>query len=363
MTKENKENEAITASPQIENGHIDIANELVEALARTQLSGYESRVLWALWRKTWGWVKKDKKGKTIYDITKNGKRQLVKLKKASISSKEWVRITGLHKSHISRTLRGLYLRNIVIKLDNEKKWGFQKNYNKWLAPIKRDLLPKMVTDSVTQIDNSLLPKMVTPVTQMGNKITGKPKNNKPLLTPKETLIKKHYIKKEKDHINSLEKEDKKELVKEERTEREEVLDYWNNYNINPASSMTPFIRDIDQALKIYPINKIQQAISNYIFILKGEGYFFDHKFTLDTFLKAKNIEKFLNLDNAKDNYKTKIVNENREGEEIPLYRDREENKDSLDRKNYCEYYRGVCLKDRNLCKNCDYKKDKNKGRK
>lgn len=55
------------ANPQRENGHVDIANELVEALAKMQLSGYESRVIWALWRKTWGWVKKDKKGKIIKD--------------------------------------------------------------------------------------------------------------------------------------------------------------------------------------------------------------------------------------------------------------------------------------------------------
>jgi len=47
------------ASPQIEHGHLDLANELVEALARTQLNGYESRILWAVWRKTYAWHKKE----------------------------------------------------------------------------------------------------------------------------------------------------------------------------------------------------------------------------------------------------------------------------------------------------------------
>jgi phage replication O-like protein O len=45
------------ANPQRENGHIDIANEIAEALARTNLSAYQMRVMWAIWRKTWGWQK------------------------------------------------------------------------------------------------------------------------------------------------------------------------------------------------------------------------------------------------------------------------------------------------------------------
>ena len=35
-------------NPQIENGHIDIANELAEALAMINISSYESRVLWII---------------------------------------------------------------------------------------------------------------------------------------------------------------------------------------------------------------------------------------------------------------------------------------------------------------------------
>ena len=50
------------ASPQLEDGYTRIANELIEALMRTNLSAYQSRVLWAIWRKTYGFNKRKRIG-------------------------------------------------------------------------------------------------------------------------------------------------------------------------------------------------------------------------------------------------------------------------------------------------------------
>ncbi len=47
------------ASPQLENGHIRIANELFEAICSARLTGTEYAVLLALIRKTYGWGKKE----------------------------------------------------------------------------------------------------------------------------------------------------------------------------------------------------------------------------------------------------------------------------------------------------------------
>ena len=47
------------ANPQCENGHVDIANEIVEALARYRLSGEEWQVLLVVLRKTYGFHKKE----------------------------------------------------------------------------------------------------------------------------------------------------------------------------------------------------------------------------------------------------------------------------------------------------------------
>jgi len=119
------------ANPQKENGHIDIANEIGEALARTNLNKYESRYLWALWRKTYGWHKKE-------DI---------------ISNSQFVELTGIKKQHIWRTQQRLIQRKIVTKTGN--KIAFQKDYTNWRE------LPKQVTVTQTGI----------PVTYSGIKVT------------------------------------------------------------------------------------------------------------------------------------------------------------------------------------------------
>ena len=46
------------ANPQLENGHIRIANELFDAMCRAPLSGREFQVLNAILRRTYGWQKK-----------------------------------------------------------------------------------------------------------------------------------------------------------------------------------------------------------------------------------------------------------------------------------------------------------------
>lgn len=119
------------ANPQKENSFIPIATEIAEVLAKTQLNGYESRYLWVLWRKTWGWGKKE-------DI---------------IANNQFVKATGVIKQHIWRTEQRLIARNIVTKIGN--KLSFQKDYEKWLE------LPKLVTVTKSGIG----------VTKIGNKVT------------------------------------------------------------------------------------------------------------------------------------------------------------------------------------------------
>jgi len=107
------------ANPQKENGHIDIANEVAEALAKTNLSAYESRVLWAIWRKTWGWHKKED----------------------WITLEQLHKITGLDKGHLSRTVHKLLNRNILYQKEDNGKLllGFQKNYELWDCNVIRGI--------------------------------------------------------------------------------------------------------------------------------------------------------------------------------------------------------------------------------
>lgn len=153
------------ASPQIENGHIDIAHEIVEALARTNLSAYQSRILWALWRKTWGWHKKED----------------------WISNSQFVEMTGIAKGHVAATLKELAMRNVVTRTGN--KTAFNKDYTQW-----RELPPGVrAYHKATNSRNSVAHPR-TAVTPSGDKVTPSRVHKRNL--SKETLTKETYQKKE-----------------------------------------------------------------------------------------------------------------------------------------------------------------------
>ena len=132
-------------NPQSENGHVDIANEIVEVLAKTYLSSYESQVLWAIFRKTYGWHKKED----------------------WISISQLVDMTGILKSNVSRTIKRLLGRNMIFK--NGKKLGFQKRYDRWQK------LSKQITDK--KLSNQI-PKLSKQITELSKQIPTKETSTK-----------------------------------------------------------------------------------------------------------------------------------------------------------------------------------------
>ena len=123
------------ANPQLENGHIKIANELADALARVNLSAYESRILWCIIRKTYGWNKKLDR----------------------ISYTQFEEATGLERRHIARSLRRLIGRRMIVACGNSRKleYGLQKDYDSW------ESLPKEATLSLPKEATLSLPKEAT----------------------------------------------------------------------------------------------------------------------------------------------------------------------------------------------------------
>lgn len=99
------------ASPQAENGHLDLANELVEQFFRLQLSGYQWRLLWVILRQTWGWHKKEDRISLSY-----------------FEEKTWI-----SQKHIQRAIKELMGMNIIIRREETyvKTFSFQKNYELW----------------------------------------------------------------------------------------------------------------------------------------------------------------------------------------------------------------------------------------
>jgi phage replication O-like protein O len=129
------------ANPQKENGHIDIANEIAEVLAKTNFRPYESRTLWALWRKTWGWHKKEDE----------------------ISLTQFQKLTGLERRHQRKALKTLTEKNIIIRRKDGYivTYGFQKDYALWKVVPKQ--APVSDTSSSAYLSTTPVPKQAPKV--------------------------------------------------------------------------------------------------------------------------------------------------------------------------------------------------------
>ena len=142
-------------NPQKENGYTSIANEIMEAMCKVNLNSYQMRLLFAVWRKTYGFNKSED----------------------WIANSQLIELTGLLKGHVSRAKKQLIQRKILVtSLGNKIK--FNKYYSQWIE------LPKQVT-----------------VTKSGNKVTSigtELPNEEPKLPnegdTKETIQKKLYTK-------------------------------------------------------------------------------------------------------------------------------------------------------------------------
>ncbi len=105
------------ANPQRENGHTDIAHEVLEALMQAKLNGTQWDLVMAVIRRTWGWHKKQD----------------------YISLKLFQKLTGRHRNLIARELASLQKRNIIQQtrkptLDQGAKWKINKNWETWGSP-------------------------------------------------------------------------------------------------------------------------------------------------------------------------------------------------------------------------------------
>jgi len=122
------------ASPQLENGYTKIANELLEAFARTNFSAYQRRVIDAIIRKTYGFQKK-----ADY-----------------IAISQIVELTQIHKAHVSRTLRELNHRNVVTRSGNQI--AINKDWQGW-QELPNGVTRKKVTPSGPKVTQRGIKKL------------------------------------------------------------------------------------------------------------------------------------------------------------------------------------------------------------
>ena len=131
------------ANPQLSNGYTKIANELLEAICRLNVSGNEMRILLYIIRRTYGF------NRTYAEIPLSDISEAV----------------GVRTVHISRALKRLAALNLI-ELHSSKGVKPQtisivKNYEKWSVESCTELpLPKMVT--VTKNGNPSITKNGNP---------------------------------------------------------------------------------------------------------------------------------------------------------------------------------------------------------
>ena len=104
------------ANPQAEDGHTRIANEVLEALMKTKLTGTQWDLVMAVVRKTWGYQHKE-------DF---------------ISLTQFKKLTGRNRSLIGRELSVLQDRNILKQIKKSTfgksaKWQFNKDWESWVS--------------------------------------------------------------------------------------------------------------------------------------------------------------------------------------------------------------------------------------
>lgn len=102
------------ANPQIENGYTKIANELLEALARTRFAGQERQIIDVVIRRTYGF------------------RQ----RAADITLSEFVAATGIRKARCCSIVSDLIDRHVlsaVVNGDGVRRLSIQKDYSRWIT--------------------------------------------------------------------------------------------------------------------------------------------------------------------------------------------------------------------------------------
>ena len=146
------------ANPQKEDGHVDLANEIVEALAKIRISGEEMQCFWVILRKTYGWHKKQDR----------------------ISLSQFSQLTGLKRQNVLRAINKLSSKKIIGVIKNDVSqiniYNINKDFDEWQP------LSKKIT---------LSSKKITTVINIDNQVSSKKIHTKEKIT-KETLQKKIY---------------------------------------------------------------------------------------------------------------------------------------------------------------------------
>ena len=136
------------ANPQLEDGHLRIANDVWYALARTRIPGQARQVFDVVIRKTWGFRKK----------------------RDAIALSQFAKATGMTQPHVCRAIKVLIAMNLIVRGERKNvankgskmvaTYRLQKDYTTWKPLPKRATTTKLPNRAriVAQNGNKSLPK-------------------------------------------------------------------------------------------------------------------------------------------------------------------------------------------------------------
>lgn len=212
------------ANPQIENGHTQISNEILEQLMKRYLTPNQWQVLICIIRKTYGYHKKED----------------------YIANSQICEATGLGKSVVSRALWSLEAMNIISR--KGKFVGFQKDWEKWekLATLltKEKLAEQSTLDS--KLANQLTgKKLAVQATELAVQLTK-------VSSPRDTQKKKETIQKKVVVPETLEEYTEKILKPlfpelDFKVEREKFDTWWAEGNKKLTRPKSAFMRWCENA--------------------------------------------------------------------------------------------------------------------
>lgn len=230
------------ANPQKENGFTPIANEIMEAVAKLNLTPTGYKILFVIWRQTYGF------NRIQYGL----------------SDSFIAKATDAHPKLINREVNRLIERRILTLYKSgtytkPRQIGFNKDYDSWI----NDYQP----NKGYQLNSGYQSNSRKGTNQMVDRVPTK------------------QLPKERQY-----KENNKDIYKES------VLRHWNDQKIIVHKSLSNSIsKALDKALKENSHEEINTAISRYSTMLKDESYTWcSYVWGLDTFLtRQKGYKAFL----------------------------------------------------------------------
>lgn len=131
---------------EVNNNYFKVENNVAEALARINLSEYETRLLWVVMRKTWGWNKEED----------------------HISFTQFEKATGINRGNAHPALLRLTKKNIIKVLRERRTntYSVNKNTDIWIYETKKNVIAtkNMATNNSMPTNNkSLLPDTTIPL--------------------------------------------------------------------------------------------------------------------------------------------------------------------------------------------------------